>query len=841
MADDTERLVVQLEGRISDFEKKMKQAERRGSRTYNKLQGDSRSATRRMERDMTRASGRINAALASTSTAVGALSSAFRVLTPVLGVAALAKAGTALRRVVGEMSALGKTARDGSLDVETLQGVQRGFARSANVSQQEVNASLGRFARRVGEAANGQGELNKFVEKYNIDLKDANGELKSQEQLLRDVADVIQRAGSDQERLAIAQAAFGDTGRRLAQTLAGGADEFDNMVRSAEDAGQVIDRDLIAQAEELDDRFDELGRTLGTAIKAGALEATVYLEPLLAGAESVVEAMKDVADQRSDLSDIFGSDEAARGILGDELFERLSGNLEEIGRNIGELRNLATATEGVEGQARGALQAFSDLLRQLRAAGETEAAAEMRAIAVALSQVVEDFRQGEISAAEFAQRLVDLDGRADEAVAGIEGIDESSLDGIKSQFGGLISLVELLVARVREVKAEAANTDTGGDTRGAQAQQTASGFVNQADAADEFICEQERRRQLTVEQISVEQEAARLRREAANEDVTLTEEQIAAQARLNVARRDALRDTGGADGGGGGGGGNVFEREVAAIRERIAETEAEAAALVMAAGSKREYGAAIEFALQKARLMTAAQRAGMEITPELEQAVNSLANAYVTAAERADEAAESLRRAEEQSERGAQALSNMFAGILTGSQDASDAMSALLQRIAQVQIKSALTGLFEGSGEGSIGQIVGSLLGFSGGGFTGAGGKNEPKGVVHGGEFVFSKKATKAIGVNNLEAAHSAAKGFASGGFVGAGGGQGGVGGNVNIEVIAPPGSEVKQERRQNESGGEDIKIMIDKAVSGLARDPRSDLNRALQGTFGISHTTRGR
>lgn len=44
------------------------------------------------------------------------------------------------------------------------------------------------------------------------------------------------------------------------------------------------------------------------------------------------------------------------------------------------------------------------------------------------------------------------------------------------------------------------------------------------------------------------------------------------------------------------------------------------------------------------------------------------------------------------------------------------------------------------------------------GGYVGDGGKYEPKGVVHGGEFVFSKAATQAIGVNNLNRMHEMAK-----------------------------------------------------------------------------------
>ncbi|WP_312126343.1 hypothetical protein [Brevundimonas sp.] len=59
------------------------------------------------------------------------------------------------------------------------------------------------------------------------------------------------------------------------------------------------------------------------------------------------------------------------------------------------------------------------------------------------------------------------------------------------------------------------------------------------------------------------------------------------------------------------------------------------------------------------------------------------------------------------------------------------------------------------------------LFGFSNGGYTGDGGKLEPKGVVHGGEYVFSKEAVQRIGAGNLEALHKNLKGFSMGGLVG--------------------------------------------------------------------------
>lgn len=68
-----ERLVVMLEARISEFEKRMRQAEQRGTQTYHGLQRGSRSATRQMERDMIRSANAVNRAVASTSSRIGVL------------------------------------------------------------------------------------------------------------------------------------------------------------------------------------------------------------------------------------------------------------------------------------------------------------------------------------------------------------------------------------------------------------------------------------------------------------------------------------------------------------------------------------------------------------------------------------------------------------------------------------------------------------------------------------------------------------------------------------------------------------------------------------------------
>ncbi|EIX4275593.1 phage tail tape measure protein, partial [Escherichia coli] len=69
------------------------------------------------------------------------------------------------------------------------------------------------------------------------------------------------------------------------------------------------------------------------------------------------------------------------------------------------------------------------------------------------------------------------------------------------------------------------------------------------------------------------------------------------------------------------------------------------------------------------------------------------------------------------------------------------------------RIGSAIGGAFGGGASASTGtaiQAAAANFHFATGGFTGTGGKYEPAGIVHRGEFVFTKEATSRIGVGNL-------------------------------------------------------------------------------------------
>ena len=127
-------------------------------------------------------------------------------------------------------------------------------------------------------------------------------------------------------------------------------------------------------------------------------------------------------------------------------------------------------------------------------------------------------------------------------------------------------------------------------------------------------------------------------------------------------------------------------------------------------------------------------------------------------------------------------IAQNMAAMLTGSeQNWRGFTRSVLSMLTEIFLKQAMVGIV-----GSIGGAIGGAFGggasastgtaiqaaaanfhFATGGFTGTGGKYEPAGIVHRGEFVFTKEATSRIGVGNL---YRLMRGYAEGGYVGSAG-----------------------------------------------------------------------
>lgn len=238
--------------------------------------------------------------------------------------------------------------------------------------------------------------------------------------------------------------------------------------------------------------------------------------------------------------------------------------------------------------------------------------------------------------------------------------------------------------------------------------------------------------------------------------------------------------TGGAGTGKGGGGGSKgkkskesdYQREIEQIKERTAALQAETAAQAMANPLIDDYGFASERARVAQELLTAAQKSGLAITPQLKETIDELATGYANAsveAQKLSDSQESMRQAAEDFRNTSKDVVSGFISDLRSGKSAAEALQGALDKVLDKVIDIALNAAFGiGGGGGGFLGALGSLFGFAGGGYTGNGGKYQPAGVVHKGEYVFDKQSVqKAGGPSALDAMRRGLNGYSQGGYVG--------------------------------------------------------------------------
>lgn len=174
-------------------------------------------------------------------------------------------------------------------------------------------------------------------------------------------------------------------------------------------------------------------------------------------------------------------------------------------------------------------------------------------------------------------------------------------------------------------------------------------------------------------------------------------------------------------------------------------------------------------------LLNQASQAGLAITPELKAQISQLAGGMAEAEVAATklQAANQLsqQQAAEWRDFGADAVKGLVSDLLAG-KDAGEAFGNVLADIGQKLVDMAIDNLFAnafgGGGKGGGGfnlfAGIGKLFGFASGGYTGAGGKSDPAGIVHKGEYVIPKNVVDRVGVRNVE---RLMQGYAEGGLVG--------------------------------------------------------------------------
>lgn len=772
----TPGLVIDIEARINKLERGLKQANDRQRRAAGEMERRAQQSARKIEQTYAGMSNGIGASFAKLPVMLKG------VALPLIGGAGLAAGAQQIRQTVRGIAELGDEAKRAGVEVEAFQR-WRYVAEQNRIGVDALTDGFKELSLRADEViVTGKGSAEESFTRLGLSAEELARRLNDPSELMLQIVDRMQ--GLDKAaQIRVADEVFGGTGgERFVELLGIGEAGIRRMMAEA----SVMSAGQIDKAAELDRRYSALTQNLANVWKRVAL-GTADFAAQVANIRQDVEALE--------ASELFRTGAQAGSILGPDISDALAGNGQAVADHAAQIGALLVEYERFGAEASQLAPILEKFGNELRRMGETDAADALFEAAQGTLRLTGELDRGEIEARDFETRMGALIDRAQDAMSQIAAIDDVRFARVIDRLAGLGGALDVLKRKAGELRAALPG---GGDANVAAARTR-----NEAEAASMASLERHRqavegfteaengRNAATSEQIRLQREAEQVRQRAEDAGASLTDAQVNSYAAEAIAgeeiRRAADRAVtgGGGSSAGGGAGGRTrdeFAEAVAQLQQGKAALDAEAVALIAAAGAGREYADALEFARTRADLLMAAQRQGKAITSALSAEIDRLAGGYVEAGNRAEEAAQKLQRVEENGQRGAQALTGMFMSILNGSMSAEEALARLLLQLAEVQMQQALMSMMGGGGAGAGGGTMGAIVsgigalltggaGFASGGFTGAGGKFEPAGVVHRGEFVFSKETVARLGAGNLERLHqSAQKGYSGVGLVGVAG-----------------------------------------------------------------------
>lgn len=208
-----------------------------------------------------------------------------------------------------------------------------------------------------------------------------------------------------------------------------------------------------------------------------------------------------------------------------------------------------------------------------------------------------------------------------------------------------------------------------------------------------------------------------------------------------------------------------YAKIIAAGQQRISQLQLERDTMGLTIAA----AAALTF---EQEALAQAQRDGVALTEAQRAEIAGLATEYGALTEAVAAAAETQQRLDEVSGMVADTMTDVFTGLVTGANNAQEALAGLLQQLGRLLVNRAFTSLLDGvfgAQGGGLGKGIGKLLGFADGGLVRGPGTSQSDSVLarlSNGEYVVNAKSAREYR-GLLEAINGGAlPRFASGGLV---------------------------------------------------------------------------
>jgi hypothetical protein len=809
--DDTQRLLVSLEARFNKYEKDMSRATKATNDNFRKMEGRARQSAENMEKSMSKASASIGEKLESMFAPLmkgGAL------------VAGVGGAAIALKEIADSVAEVDREARKAGVSSKVWQQWTY-VATATGMSIDGVTDALKELNIRGDEfAKTGKGSAEEAFQRLGYTATDVAAKLKHPSRFMDEIIGKLQTMDRAAQTR-ILDEVFGGTGaEELAKVLGLSVSEIQNMRNEA----ATFTEEQIEAAKKIDREFSTMWRNFTVYAKQAAVEGVNVASKIIgfindpggvisasrADGERKIAAMnapeaqlKRLQDRRANLEKQIADTEAnpfnvlkeydlrqLRAALSavDEEITALGGGSDELKNALKELSDITqsvgsgfAANTTAAANFKRALADLKKLVPELK--GELDSLASTDGIDAAYQRAVGSARtMGEVmNATDLANRAKSIAkfGKHDnilDLIASVEsgGDYNATLDNGRWT-GGAQNLTGMTLNQVRALQkqmlANPANRALYGDGKGSSALgryqitgATLEGLMKELGLSGDHLYDEKTQDELARallrrrgnDPASLRQEWTGLNRvdngticdlysrtatgaqplpptDSEKAKTDLIKQQDAARKSLNQTVQEGL--------------------DLARFEQSISS---------MSASQQR-----VELAVYQAQ--QEAKRNGITLSDqELAKIREKITLTQQLDGENQKVAAssEGLKNAQQYF---AESFTSSLSGLLTGTQTLNGALKNLLNSLVDATLQAALlgkgplAGLFGGQGTG----IFGAIFGWADGGYTGNGGKYEPAGVVHKGEYVMSKAATSRIGVGNLEALHRGALGY--GGFDGGG------------------------------------------------------------------------
>lgn len=141
------------------------------------------------------------------------------------------------------------------LSTDTLQEFEY-MSGLIDVDLDTITGSMSKLIKNMSAASKGTGEAATAFEALGINITDANGELRNNQDVFYEIVDALGGVANETQRDAYAMAIFGKSAQDLNPLIKAGSDQISAFAQEAHDLGYVLDKDALGSLQETQNAFD---------------------------------------------------------------------------------------------------------------------------------------------------------------------------------------------------------------------------------------------------------------------------------------------------------------------------------------------------------------------------------------------------------------------------------------------------------------------------------------------------------------------------------------------------------------------------------------------------------